>query len=564
MIKSCVDYLTEKRTKSIWEQPVDQMLSKFNDCISLNEAYKNAYHNVCDTSEAQNGTYAKFNFSETQIFGDFDEFTARLRGLTFILQNIQAFSSIKDLPIEGRIAWARNYYLRLSQPMSLFWNQVPALRDSKDAYKATARYNHLGEALVAYEILVYRNWKSHLKHCIQGTNAPLLALVRQNDRVYELVNLDPDIRTLFREVACMDRFGCPIPNIAREIYLRSRFLKTRRDKLQYMISHVNAVFKRINPDLEKLLAVRLYKFYRLYYRGFYEHDWYSSLVDQWIKEVEEELDSLEHLLNQAQDLLETHINEVIERISHYILIELPEPTDIQEADQALISDCDITYSGQILNQRTRSVGRISTLYRSPWKSSAWDVYDLVRVIHRRTLQGATEIQLMSQSVEEAANRYINMLAGDFYQHVQRFEQRGKSYREFDDQDEKDEPHSAAHNDDTDKLTDAGGHYSLLDNRTASSLHRPTEVRIPFTTTHGASEEERRQKLTAKIYATIDEQLRNFGQRTVDAVIKAVRTSLEEVWRHFGMREASGLLKDVPVGQKVNAGQCRLLMIESAS
>ncbi|KAF8561861.1 hypothetical protein P879_05011 [Paragonimus westermani] len=388
-------------------------------------------------------------------------------------------------PFAGRIAWARNYYLRLSQPMSLFWNQVPALRDSKDAYKTTARYNHLGEALVAYEILVYRNWKS-----------------------------------------------------------------------QYMISHVNAVFKRITPDLEKLLAVRLYKFYRLYYRGFYEHDWYSSLVDQWIQEVEEELGSLEHLLNQAQDLLETHINEVIERISHYILIELPEPTDTQEADQALISDCDITYSEQILNQRSRSVGRISSLYRGPWKSSAWDVYDLVRVIHRRTVQGATQIQLMSQSVEEAANRYINMLAGDFYQHVQRFEQTEKSYREFDDQNDKDEPHCAAHNDDADKLNDGGGRSSLIDNQTASSLHRPAEVRIPFATTHGASEEERRQKLIAKIYATIDEQLRNFGQRTVDAVIKAVRTSLEEVWKHFGMREASGLLKDVPFGQKVNAGSVK--------
>ncbi|KAF6772758.1 hypothetical protein AHF37_07814 [Paragonimus kellicotti] len=102
MIRGCMDYLTERRTKSIWEQPVEQMLSKLNDCISLNEAYQNAYHKVCDASEAQSGTYAKFNFSEIQIFGDFDEFTARLRGLTFILQNIKTYSAIKDLPIEDK------------------------------------------------------------------------------------------------------------------------------------------------------------------------------------------------------------------------------------------------------------------------------------------------------------------------------------------------------------------------------------------------------------------------------------------------------------------------------
>ncbi|KAF5400265.1 hypothetical protein PHET_06384 [Paragonimus heterotremus] len=289
------------------------------------------------------------------------------------------------------------------------------------------------------------------------------------------------------------------------------------------------------------------------------HDVFNDISQNMIpssEEVEDELDRLEHLLNQAQDVLKTHINEVIERISHYILIELPEPTDTREADQAVISDCDITYSGETLNQRSCSVGRISTLYRSPWKSSAWDVYDLVRAIHRRTVQGATEIQLMSQSVEEAANRYINMLAGDFYQHMQRFEQGTKSYLEFDNQDDKEEPHNSAHNDDDDQVNDVGGRFSLLDNRTAFSLHRPAQVKIPFTTTHGASEEARRQKLTEKIYATIDEQLRSFGQRTLDAVIKAVRTSLEEVWRHFGMREAGSLLKDVPIGRKVNAGSVK--------
>ncbi|OON17597.1 hypothetical protein X801_06562, partial [Opisthorchis viverrini] len=116
-----------------------------------------------------------------------------------------------------------------------------------------------------------------------GTEAPLLVIVKEDNNVSELINYDVNLRALFREIVCMDRFSCPIPDLARAMHFRSHFLKTRRNKLQYMLSRVNSMFKRITPELEKLLTVRLYKFYRLYYRGFYEHDWYSALADQWMQ-----------------------------------------------------------------------------------------------------------------------------------------------------------------------------------------------------------------------------------------------------------------------------------------
>lgn len=52
----------------------------------------------------------------------------------------------------------------------------------------------------------------------------------------------------------------------------------------------------------------------------------------------------------------------------------------------------------------------------------------------------------------------------------------------------------------------------------------------------------------------DEMIRNFGQLAVEAVIKSVRGSLDDLWRIFGSRECLGLLKDVEVGSKIRASK----------
>lgn len=101
MIKSCVDYLTENGTKTIWEQPVEQMLTKLKDCIDLNEAYQAAYRSVGDY-QMNEGSFSKFNFSELQIFGNFDAFAARLQAISFILHNIKTYGALKDVPLEGK------------------------------------------------------------------------------------------------------------------------------------------------------------------------------------------------------------------------------------------------------------------------------------------------------------------------------------------------------------------------------------------------------------------------------------------------------------------------------
>lgn len=83
------------------------------------------------------------------------------------------------------------------------------------------------------------------------------------------------------------------------------------------------------------------------------------------------------------------------------------------------------------------------------------------------------------------------------------------------------------------------------------------VRVPFAPQTKEKEAERIKQLISKIVTAMDEQVRQIGQQTVEAIIKAVRTALEDIWKVFGIREASIILKDVPIGRKVHARESQI-------
>ncbi len=63
-----------------------------------------------------------------------------------------------------------------------------------------------------------------------------------------------------------------------------------------------------------------------------------------------------------------------------------------------------------------------------------------------------------------------------------------------------------------------------------------------------------KRIILKTVDAIDELMRNLGQRAVEAIIKSIRGTLDDLWRVFGVREASTMFKDVPVGRKIRAGK----------
>lgn len=63
-----------------------------------------------------------------------------------------------------------------------------------------------------------------------------------------------------------------------------------------------------------------------------------------------------------------------------------------------------------------------------------------------------------------------------------------------------------------------------------------------------------KRIITKTAEAADEVMHYYGHRAVEAVIKSVRGSLDELWRVFGSRDCISSLKDVEQGKKVRAGE----------
>lgn len=72
VIKSCKRFITEGGRVNIWSQETEIMETKLEECIRLNEQYREAYHHV--KNKVDGTTNKKFSFSEKSIFGRFDSF----------------------------------------------------------------------------------------------------------------------------------------------------------------------------------------------------------------------------------------------------------------------------------------------------------------------------------------------------------------------------------------------------------------------------------------------------------------------------------------------------------
>ena len=99
VIKSCKRYITEGGRVSIWSQEHEIIEAKLEECIRLNEQYREAYHHV--KNKADGTTNNKFNFSEKSIFGRFDSFCERLKNLLDMFRKIGLYTKLFNAKLEG-------------------------------------------------------------------------------------------------------------------------------------------------------------------------------------------------------------------------------------------------------------------------------------------------------------------------------------------------------------------------------------------------------------------------------------------------------------------------------
>ena len=270
----------------------------------------------------------------------------------------------RDLPpIAGKIAWARQLFRRIQEPMEAF-QQHPSILQGQDGRKIIKNYNKLAKVLLEYEVLYHRGWLRQVEIAKSGLQAALL--VRHPDSGELFVNFDPQILTLIRETECMVRLGLDIPAAANGLRARQDHFKENYNTLNMMLKENSRVRSKIPTAFEPLMDVHISKVEEAIEPGVSNLTWTSLNIKDYISGVFKELAELELLLDRANDLVEFRIDAVLKSMSNIMLCELPE-------DEPLTVE-------QFLERTT----------------------DLCT-------QGANTLQSKSINVEDAANELINML-----------------------------------------------------------------------------------------------------------------------------------------------------------
>lgn len=95
----------------------------------------------------------------------------------------------RDLPpVAGKIAWARQLFRRIQEPMEVF-QQHPVILQTSDAKKIIKNFNKLAKVLLEFEMLYHRGWLrqvgvevlpvvSVFSMCTQGCTQGILSSAR--------------------------------------------------------------------------------------------------------------------------------------------------------------------------------------------------------------------------------------------------------------------------------------------------------------------------------------------------------------------------------------------------
>ncbi|KAK9891393.1 hypothetical protein WA026_014634 [Henosepilachna vigintioctopunctata] len=100
-------YLNCNGTKTVWNQPKKEVLSKVQKCLDLYLKYFQCYKEVC--SEMKEAEEKPFGCSEMFIFGKFETFKKRIEEICDVLKTSVTYSILESSTIEGIEVYAQKF-----------------------------------------------------------------------------------------------------------------------------------------------------------------------------------------------------------------------------------------------------------------------------------------------------------------------------------------------------------------------------------------------------------------------------------------------------------------------
>lgn len=127
-------------------------------------------------------------------------------------------------PVSGKIAWARQLYHHISAPMQAL-QSCSELMELPEMKAVVRRYNRLARVLVEYEMVFLKVWNKQISQAKASLSSSVLA--RHKDSKQLLVNFDPAMSQLLRDVQVLHGMGIDVPTQGLLIYSQKFAIQER-------------------------------------------------------------------------------------------------------------------------------------------------------------------------------------------------------------------------------------------------------------------------------------------------------------------------------------------------
>ncbi|CAH8644888.1 unnamed protein product [Schistosoma haematobium] len=228
--------------------------------------------------------------------------------------------------IAGKMFWARHLYKQIEIPMERFKEKCPDVLWGHEGQKCVKNFNRIAEALVQFELIYYHHWCQTIENVHSSLSSSLIVRNPDTERYY--VNFDLAILELVHEARYISSLGFNIPSVASRLLIQEIMLKQRHNILEELLNAIEETWASVPNVLLPLFQPFRDKLCQALNAGIYQLNWNSTNIDDFVKKVSNELESLKLLIKRTSDILNCRVEDVFEEMAETNLCDLPDDDQV--------------------------------------------------------------------------------------------------------------------------------------------------------------------------------------------------------------------------------------------
>ena len=208
-------------------------------------------------------------------------------------------------PVAGALFWVRGLTDRIEEPMAKLKQTMKAMLESEEAREITKTYANVLAALHEFAAVQHSGWGKGVEDVSQAKlKQPLLR--RDADTQLLVVNFDPELVRLLREVKYLLELKMDVPDTAMELNKKAETFRVQRGSLQLIVGKYNHIMQTMLEVEQPLLQAQLKAIDKAVEKGLKHLTWKSHAIDDFVREtstlVKDAYDTLLALKQNMRDI----------------------------------------------------------------------------------------------------------------------------------------------------------------------------------------------------------------------------------------------------------------------